>query len=80
MALAPLTEAASSRNRRSAHVPDRRPGTIPVEDHRADRQKASNMAAKRRRPCWDNVERVVRLLISIADEVARVTDAFRRIR
>jgi hypothetical protein len=38
------------------------------------------MAAKHRRPRWDNVERVIRQLISIADEIARLTDEFRRIR
>ena len=36
------------------------------------------MAAKHRRPCWDNVERVIRLLISIADEVAKLIDTLHR--
>jgi hypothetical protein len=41
------------------------------------RQEVRDMAAKHRRPCWDNVERVIRLLISVADEVARLMDVFR---
>ena len=35
------------------------------------------MATKRhRRPSWDSVERVVRLLISVAGEVAKLIQAF----
>ena len=30
----------------------------------------------RRRPSWDRVERVVRLLIAIANEVTKLSDAF----
>jgi len=36
------------------------------------------MAAKHRRPCWDSVERVIRLLISVADEVAKLINALHR--
>ena len=36
------------------------------------------MAAKRhRRPRWDSVERVVRLLVTVAGEVAKLIEAFR---
>jgi hypothetical protein len=70
--------ATFRRNGRYVHVPDRRPGIIPVEHHRADRQEARDMAAKHHRPCWDDVERVIRLLINVADEVARLINALHR--
>jgi hypothetical protein len=34
----------------------------------------------RRRPSWDLVERVVRLLIATANEAVKLSDAFHRLR
>ncbi len=38
------------------------------------------MAKPRRRPRWPSVERVVKLLVSAANAVAQLIDAFRRFR
>jgi hypothetical protein len=51
-----------------------------MEDHRADRQEVSDMAAKRRRPRWDNVEKVVKLLVSLAGGIAELINAIHGIR
>ena len=63
----------------SMHVPDRRFGTIPVEDRRAGRL-GGQMMAKHRRLRWESVERVVRSLLSIAEQVARLIDEIRKAR
>jgi hypothetical protein len=39
------------------------------------------MAMRRHQPRWgDNVVRVLRLLVTLADEIAKVIDAFRHLR
>jgi hypothetical protein len=38
------------------------------------------MAKRRRRLSWDRVERVVKVLIAVANEVIKLTDTFRRFR
>jgi hypothetical protein len=38
------------------------------------------MTARSRRPCWDSVQRVVRLLVSVINALAQLLDAVRRIR
>ena len=46
-----------------------------MKDHRADGQEVSDMPAKRRRPRWNNVEKVVKLLVSLAVGIAELINA-----
>jgi hypothetical protein len=62
------------------HVPDRRPGTIPAERLPGEQAgKGRTMAKPRRGPCWDNVERFGRLLVSAVNALAQLLDAIHRV-
>jgi hypothetical protein len=55
------------------HVPDRRTGNIPMDDHRENRQEDRTMA-KARRPRKPSVEEVVQLVVGVANALARLLD------
>jgi len=58
---------------RFEHVPDRRSGTNPAEEHREGRQEGKRMAGhRRRRPSWHDVEQGVKLALRIGAEVVRL--------
>jgi len=54
-------------------VSDRRPGTIPVDDHRENRQEDRTMT-KVRRPRKPSVEELVQLAVSVINALARLLD------
>jgi hypothetical protein len=62
------------RNGRFEQLPDRRPGTIPVEDRRGNRQEDRTMT-KVRRPRKPSVEELAQLVIGLANALARLLDA-----
>jgi hypothetical protein len=54
-------------------VPDRRTGTIPVEDRRANRREGPAMAKKRhQRPCWYDMGQVLKLLLGLTDGIVEL--------
>jgi hypothetical protein len=38
------------------------------------------MVPRHHQPCWDNVVRVGRLLVTVIDEIIKLVDAFRHVR
>ena len=54
-------------------LPDRRPGTIPVNDRRENRQEDRTMT-KVRRPRKPSVEELVRLLVGVINALARLLE------
>lgn len=64
--------------RARAGSPLRQPGENSLA--RETGRKPRYMTARSRRPCWDSVQRVVRLLVSVINALAQLLDAVRRIR
>jgi hypothetical protein len=66
---------ACRRNGRYEQLPDRRPGTIPVDDRRENRQQEDRTMATARRPRKPSVEELAQLAIGLANALARLLDA-----
>jgi hypothetical protein len=57
------------------HVPDRRPGIIPVDDRRENRQQEDRTMTKARRPRMPSVEELAQLVVGVVNALARLLDA-----
>jgi hypothetical protein len=62
----------------SMHVPDRRVGTIPMDDHRENRQEDRAMV-EARRPRKPSVEQIVQIVVSVINALARLLETIHHV-